>query len=751
MNQAFACSIFLKVGDRLNTTKISGSQKANTRLKRLGLGLSAFSVLLGLALLVLDPLPMQTLRNNLFDQYQRWHPREYVNVPVRIVDIDEETLARHGQWPWPRLLLSTLVETLKEAGAASIGLDVVLAEADRTSPKSMAGLWPQDDALHKALKKLPDHDEVFAGSLQDAGVTVGLVLQSRLDPTRVDQHLRTEFQKDLAHRPFRYIQAGEGSGRRLHDFDGAITALPAFQKAAAGNGALNFVADSDGIIRRAPLLLGLSGEPVPSLIAESLRVAQGEKNYFLKSDGKDLGLAEVKVGAFEIPTTSAGEIWIHYARPVENRYLPAWKVLAGAVPRDLLDGHMVLVGSSAQGLMDLRFSPLGGIMPGVEVHAQALEQIVSGHVLKRPGWALVVESIAIAIGGLAIALLSVRATALTAATTAAVLISAVLVGGWLLFLEYGLLLNTITPALIFGMAFVLGSLIHHFVSEREQRWIKAVFSRYVSPNRVNYLVDHPGSMELGGNRQECSFVFTDLANFTALMESIDPGSAVALLNDYLDEMIAIAFRFEGTLDRIVGDAVAIMFSAPVPQSDHRQRALSCALAMDAFAARYAREQNARGIAFGKTRIGIHTGEVIVGNFGGSTIFDYRALGDPVNTASRLESVNKYLGTSICVSEATLAGCPDANVRPVGRLVLKGKTEGLLVFEPLIAGRQEGYAPLDEYMAAYKLLHEGGFFHGAACRRFDELAGFYPNDPLVVLHQKRLAGGAYGNLMVMSEK
>ena len=191
-----------------------------------------------------------------------------------------------------------------------------------------------------------------------------------------------------------------------------------------------------------------------------------------------------------------------------------------------------------------------------------------------------------------------------------------------------------------------------------------------------------------------------------------------------------------------------MFSAPVPQPDHRKRALACALEMDVFASRYSKEQLDKGIGFGKTRIGVHGGEVIVGNFGGTNIFDYRALGDPVNTAARLESVNKHLGTRICVSEEILRDCPDAAVRPVGRLVLKGKSRALGVFEPLTADQQAIRAPLDAYQAAFAALHNE---EPQAAALFTELAQGYPDDPLVVLHLRRLQAGEQGDLIVMSEK
>jgi adenylate cyclase len=720
----------------------------STSLKHLGACLPIIPVVLGLALLLTDPLPMQALRHNLFDQYQRWHPREYTEVPVRIIDIDEESLARVGQWPWPRTRLAELVESLNAAGVAAIGFDVVLAEPDRTSPRAMAALWSLQGALRSALESLPDHDQVLAHSLSGAPVVLGFIVQrSTTQDNSTGDHATTPA-ATLPARPFRYIRSGEQPERRLHRFDRAISALPELTKVAQGNGALTFVPDGDGVVRRVPLVLQLAGEPVPTLVAETLRVAQGEENYVLKTQGSDIGMEEIRIGQFRIPTTAEGELWVHYSPEVASRYLPAWKVLAGTIPGAMLDGHLVVIGSSAEGLMDLRFSPLGRIMPGVEAHAQALEQILSGHILQRPGWARSVESIAIMVGGLAIGFLAIRASALTAAGTTLTLLSVLLFGGWYGFREHALLLNTVTPALTFALAFVLGSLFHHFISEREQRRIRDVFSRYVSPNRVNYLVDHPEATELGGCRQECSFVFTDLTGFTTLMETIDPGEAVSLLNAYLDQMIGIAFRHDGTLDRIVGDAVAIMFSAPVPQADHRSRALACALEMDAFASNYAAELNARGVAFGETRIGIHSGEVIVGNFGGSTIADYRALGDPVNTASRLESVNKQIGTRICVSETTLSGCPEAQARPVGRLLLKGKSQALQVFEPLDCARLRKYAPLEEYRAAYRLMANEVPTAAAA---FRDLAMHYPDDPLAALHHHRLAVGYRGDLVVLTEK
>ena len=219
---------------------------------------------------------------------------------------------------------------------------------------------------------------------------------------------------------------------------------------------------------------------------------------------------------------------------------------------------------------------------------------------------------------------------------------------------------------------------------------------------------------------------------------------MSLLNDYLDQMIAIAFANNGTLDRIVGDAVAILFSAPVTQADHQQRALSCAMAMKRFSQQYKKQLEAQGKAFGDTRIGVHSGEVIVGNFGGSTIFDYRALGDPVNTASRLEGANKHIGTLVCVSEATLSGCPGWPGRPIGRIVLQGKAQPLAVFQPL----EQDDVGDDQYQSAFELLRAE---HHGALAAFERLAGARPDDPLVIFHLARLRAGKTGDLISLTEK
>lgn len=712
-------------------------------------------VALGAFVYAWDPLPVQVMRHAVFDQFQRWQPRVYKPAPVRIIDIDEESLQRLGQWPWPRTLMAELTKRLQAAQPAAIAFDVLFSEPDRTSPEAMAALWGARSSVRQALQALPDHDTELARAIGAGKVVLGFALGQLLvgSSTPEPGDAGTGPPKNLSKTSF--VAIGQSALGAVHGFAEPVAALELLQSKADGGGALAFVPDSDGVIRRVPLLVRYGNQLLPTLSAEALRVAQGAQNIVTRSTPAPHGtLQEVRIGQVAIPTSPKGEVWLHYTGPVSERYIPAWQVLAGAVQKDALRGNILLVGASAQGLMDLRFSPLGRMLPGVEIHAQLLEQVLTGGGLQRPAWSRGAEPITLTVGGLLVGVVALTSPALLSLAATAVMLAAIWAGAWWGFSAHGLLLDPVMVSLVLALSFVMASLVHHFASERRQAWIRQAFSRYVSPNLVAHLIDHPGALELGGKRQWCSFVFTDLAGFTALMEQMDPADAVNLLNVYLDRMIAIAFTHQGTLDRVVGDAVAIMFSAPLPQADHQHRALACALEMQQFAGGYEADLNARDVAFCATRIGVHSGEVIVGNFGGAAIFDYRALGDPVNTASRLEAANKHLGTLVCVSEATLAGCPGAVARPVGRLRLAGKSQPLMVFEPqplapsVPTSPDQSTSHWPAYANAYELMR---LENPEALAAFAKLHQTCPQDALVKMHLDRLTAGAVGDLIVMAQK
>ena len=695
-----------------------------------------------------DPITLQNLRLAQFDQFQRWYPRAYSTVPVRIVDIDEASLKAFGQWPWPRTRIAELIERLHLAGAKVIALDVLLSEPDRTSPRAMAQLWqnPQADAW---LKQLPDHDEKLADSLRAKPVVLGSNLLHK--PTEAASDLNAD---PMAKPPYRIVASGVANAAQwLAPYDAMTQPLPVLLKAASGIGAINSSADHDSVVRRVPLMLRVGTQAVPTLSAEAVRVALATPNYVLR--GSAGGVQDIRIGKLEIPTNAQGELWLHYTANQASRYVSAAQVLQGKVPTTSMTDHVVLVGSSAAGLSDLRASPTGQLVPGVLTHAMAVEQILSGHYLTRPAWANGLEAMVLFLGVASLTGLALRLPVRWAAVALVLTIAVLGASAWWAFTQQRWLLDAATPALAMLVSFAIASGLRQIWVERQQRWLRTAFSRYVSPNRVAHLIANPEKLHLGGQRQVCSFVFTDLVGFTPMLEASDPGSVVATLNEYLEAMLVIVFKYEGTLDRFVGDAMVVLFSAPEPQADHRQRALDCALEMDAFATAFASRLQARGVDWGLTRIGVHCGEVIVGNFGGKTLFDYRALGDPINTAARLESVNKHLGTRMCVSQAVLDGCTGVPSRCVGHIVLKGKTQALRVYTPVATLKGESCAPALDYDAALALLKPGRITRrvdaAAALAQFELLARTYPQDPLIQLHYRRLQDGATDDVIVMAEK
>ena len=599
----------------------------------------------------------------------------------------------------------------------------------------MLKFWKVPNSVQLEVARLPDHDEILRDTMTHGKVIVGFAVERKIrtyDPPNIKA---------------RYVVTGETPQPFISEFSSAVKSLPLLESAVAGNGALTFIPDIDGVVRKVPLLVRIGEDLVPSFAAEVLRVAQGKQNYTVRMNPeKGVGLSEVRIGDLTIPTTAHGEVIINYTKPVAHRYIPAWKLLTNNVSRDELAGRIVLIGTSAQALMDLRFSPMGGVMPGIEMQAQVIEQLLTNSGLMRPSWAPTLEALIIFFGGFMIGILVLRTGVIFSFTAISFSVIIIFAAAWEIFVENRLLLEPMTPSIVLIVTYILSSVVRHFSTERHHRWIKQAFARYISPNLVSYLIKHPHDLELGGQRKECSFVFTDLANFTNLIEGMDPSATVNLLNDYLESMVTIAFDHQGTLDRIVGDAVAVMFSAPVTQTDHKQRALACALDMKRFSADYVSTLKKKGIVFGQTRIGIHSGEVIVGNFGGKTIFDYRALGDSVNTASRLETANKYFGTSVCVSEETLSACPDWPTRPIGRIIFKGKSIPLMVYEML--DHLTDVFPDTNYDKAFTLLHSSS---PDAIHAFEQLSIQRPNDKLISLHLMRLRSGFMDDIILLTEK
>ena len=667
------------------------------------------------------------LRHAIFDTWQRWQPRGFSAVPVRVIDIDEASLERFGQWPWPRSRLAELLERAHALGARALALDIVLAEPDRTAPERLAAEWEVGVELASALRALPDPDAQLAAALERLPVVTGFILTA--EPGGRAPRAAAGFSI-----------AGE-LPEALPSYAGAVAPLPQLERVARGNGAFNFTPDADGVVRRLPLLLRLGDALYPSLAAEALRIAEAARVHSVRSTAA--GVTALRIGAHSLPTDPEGQAWLHYAPSQRARFLPAWQVLEGEVPDAALAGAIAFVGTSAAGLKDLRFTPLGEAVGGVEIHAQLVEQALEGGLLRRPDWAAGLEVLATLAFGTALVGAVLWLNPLGSALAAAAALAALALGSWLGFARARLLLDPGIPALTASAAFLACFVPRLLQRERERRWIRRAFSSYISPNLVAHLIAHPEALRLGGERRECSFVLTDLEDFTPLVENSEPEHLVALLNEYLEGVMRIALRHEGTLDRVVGDAVAVLFSAPVAQPDHAQRALRCALEIDRFSRELRAAKQRQGIGLGRTRIGVHSGIVTVGNVGGQALMDYRALGDPINTTARLEGSNRLLGTHICVSGELAARCADFRGRPVGQLVLKGRRQPIEAFEPLDSAASDTPAA-QAYLAAYRLLEAGD---PAALDAFAAL----PDDPVAAFHAARLRRGERGAVVLLDEK
>ena len=674
------------------------------------------------------------LQSALFDQYQRWFPLQTAaSEQVQVVDIDEASLARLGQWPWPRNVLARLQDRLHAAGARVVAWDMLFAERDRTSPAMLARDENVPVPLRSVLAELPDHDDLFAASLRDGSNVLSFSL--------ADSPLPPEVSLPVS----RFLVRGEAR-MVIPQFAGAILPLPQLQGAATV-GAINFLPDEDGVVRRVPMVVRVGDALAPALSLEVLRRVQNAGGFVIQPHAV-AGL-EVRVGRLGVPMSPSGEAWVHFSPSQQSDFLPAWQVLEDDKALNGLRNRIVLVGSSAAALMDLRFGPFPGVVPGVEVHALLIAQALGDQMLVRPQSALAGETLLLLTLGMLFAHIGLRLSALVSASIATVCVTVALAFGVWMFADNGYLIDVLSPTVLALLVFVVATVLSHRDTEARQRWVRAVFSRYVSPNLVDYIVSHPESVALGGTRRECSFIFTDVAGYTTLLEQQDPAAVVNVVNEYLDGMIEIAFKHGGTLTAVMGDGLVIMFSAPVVQPDHAQRALCCALELHAFASEFARKCARANVAWGETRIGVNSGEVIVGNFGGSSIFDYAALGDPINTASRLEGANKYLGTRILASDATVAASHGIITRPVGDLILKGRREPLTVHEVCALRKVNTYIPdSDLYLAAYTQLQRGD---DLALDTFEQLALMRPDDPLVGFHYRRLVAGETGSVVVLRDK
>ena len=633
---------------------------------------------------VIEPTFVEQLRHRVFDEYQRLKPREYSNdIPVRILDIDDESLSRIGQWPWPRDVMAEIVARLNELGASAVVFDMVFSQPDRLSPESLRKMLPKRpefEAAREGLLQIPDNDELFAQTVDGAYVVTGFAMTGR-ETTETAPAIKAGFAEN-----------GDRAAPYLPAYAGAMKVLSNIESKVAGNGALNAIPESDGVYRRIPMFMTLNDKIYPSLVAESLRVAQDASTFIIQAVGAsgeegfgETGLVSFKVGAVKVPTDENGQIWVRFTGDIPERYVPAWKLLDGSAPAEKLEGHIVLIGTSAAAMKDLRATPLDPAAAGVSLHAEALETILTGNFLNRPDFAHGLEVVASFLLGLLLIWLLPKWGSVWCAVLTFAAIVGVVAGAWYAFDVYNWLLDPIYFSVVILVIYLTQSLLIFLATEAERARVRGAFGMYLSPALVEQLASDPEQLKLGGEMKDISIMFCDVRGFTSISELYDPEGLTQLINKFLTPMTQVIMDRMGTIDKYMGDCIMAFWNAPVDVPTHVAEACNSALTMFEKLEELNTELQQEAVSNNKEfrplkiGIGLNTGSCCVGNMGSNQRFDYSILGDDVNLCSRLEGQSKGYAVDIVISETTKIAAPEFATIELDLIQVKGKTVPVRIF------------------------------------------------------------------------
>ncbi|MBB4372573.1 adenylate cyclase [Bradyrhizobium sp. cir1] len=650
-----------------------------------------FARLMCLALLIVfacarlwDPPPIQELRLRTFDMFQLIDPRHKAARPVTIVDVDDRSLAKFGQWPWPRTRIADLIQSLSSNGAVAIGFDMVFSEADRLNPDLVAGQMRYlDDATRAKLRELPTNDQILSDAIRRSRVVLGETGQSQIT---------SEIDKTL---PFTGVATvGEENAEKfLFEFPGLLRNVPVIEKVAAGRGLFTIRTERDGLIRRVPMVMRAQGNIMPSLSLEILRVITSTPTLLVRTDKS--GVRAIRLKGVEIPTDRNGQLWVHYARYDPSIYVSAAEVLDNTVSPSKIAGKLVLIGTSAVGLNDIKTTPVSRAMPGVEIHAQVLESVLSGAIISQPNYALGVELLAALFIGLLVIIFTPNLGPVRLVLAGA-MFAAILVGtSWFFYAQYRQLIDFTYP-LLSTTAIYLTLIFASFVREQRQRvQIRGMFAQYMSPVLVEQLAQSPEKLVLGGEEREMTIMFSDVRGFTTISESYkqDPQGLIALMNRFLTPLTDVIIERKGYIDKYMGDAIMAFWNAPLDDAEHEVNACEAAIRMleKIDEVNKGREQEAAdgGHVYIPLNVGIglNTGIGVVGNMGSDLKKNYSVLGDSVNLASRLEGQTKEYGFPIIVGSRTALAAKDKfAILELDFIMVKGKTEPEVIYA--IAGRED---------------------------------------------------------------
>lgn len=620
---------------------------------------------------------------------------------IVIVDVDEESLRLEGRWPWPRHRLGELVSQLEKAGTAVLAFDVMFVEPDRNpavevlehvrSHDDMPGLQP---ALERAALHL-DRDMQFAARLQDMDAVLGFALQHE-----------GIFSMGQLPSPLLTLASERQTRLTVPAMPNYVANLALLQDAAGHAGFLNTNPDLDGTVRRSPLILRHGDALYASLSLEAARLYQLLDSIQIHTATiADREVVEaIQLGPQLIPTDASGNVLIPY-RGGSGSFptLSASHVLRGEADSMILENAIVLVGTSAIGLSDLKSTPVQNVFPGVEIQANLLDGILNRGFPTQPAWANGADFAAMLLVGLLLALLLPTLGPLwLLLTSLAVIASWVFINSWL-WNRQGLVLNIALPV-VMVLLLAMANMAYGFLFEYRRRFqLKHLFGQYVPSQLVDEMSRDPAQYHAKGESREMSVLFADIRNFTAISETLSANDLKDMLNRFFTPMTRIIFEHRGTIDKYVGDMVMAFWGAPVHDPRHAHHAVHAALSMLREVETLKTNLKTSGYPEINIGIGVNTGMMNVGDMGSEFRRAYTVLGDAVNLASRLEGLTKYYGAGLVVGPLTREQAPEFVYRPLDRVRVKGKKAAVEVFEPICLAAQADEKVLREIQCLQQAL------------------------------------------------
>jgi adenylate cyclase len=650
---------------------------------------------------------------------------------VAIVAIDEKSLKEIGRWPWPRTVLADLVTTLKGYGAKAIAFDVVFSEPDVASLRAIRGISRELEATGLNSGKVKqiidenaaqaDTDTAFARAIKESEcVTLGFFFHMTSEEVKyLDRKEMETAEQGVTGARYGIVQVkGAPDETALIRAYSAEANIPVISESSENSGYFNIFPDKDGVIRWAPLVLGLKEEfYMPLSVAALLQYLDWP---MLSVTVSEMGVEAVRIGDIVIPTDESGRMLVNFAGP--PRTFPHYSIadiLKGRLSPELFQGKIILVGATSTGTKDIRVTPYSTVFPGTEIHANVIENILHNNFIRRPGWTALFDLSAILLVGIFMGLVVPRVKAVLGMILATAIVAAYVAANYLIFAKYSLWLNLVYPVLT-GTTAYLGITIYKYVTEeKEKKKIRGAFQYYLTNSVINEMLKDPSKLKLGGDKKDLTVMFSDIRGFTTISEKLSPEELVRLLNEYLTAMTNIVFKYEGLLDKYIGDAIMAVFGAPLDQPDHAERACRTALEMMAELGKLQKKWEAEGRPVIRIGVGLNTGDMVVGNMGSDMRFDYTVMGDNVNLASRLEGINKEYNTSIVISESTHEKVKDRLFcRELDSVRVKGKQLPVKIYELISEIKDAG--PWADFMPVYTngldLYKKGDWDNAAAAFR-----------------------------------